>query len=63
MFIRDEYFLLKSFDRAFWMRLNKENKMENKALHANDGTCQCPFNNPIITHSIIAFKEQQIELE
>lgn len=55
----EEYQLLKSFDRAFWLRLfaTKESQ-ENYKLFTYleiDGKCACPFENPLETYSIVHF--------
>jgi hypothetical protein len=43
---KDDWMLLKSYDRAFWLRKHKEE--ENKAYHPHD----CPFNDPVSSGSL-----------
>jgi hypothetical protein len=51
-----EYFLLKTFDRAFWMRHFKEkNNRKYCPYHNDDVDMGCPFDNPENT-SMIKFE-------
>eukprot|EP01027_Heterolobosea_sp_BB2_P015521 GEZU01022202.1.p1 GENE.GEZU01022202.1~~GEZU01022202.1.p1 ORF type:complete len:264 (-),score=34.97 GEZU01022202.1:145-936(-) len=53
---KNEYLLLKSFDRAFWLRFIRKATPEVRPLECmGDGTieCRCPFGNPFETGSYI----------
>jgi len=48
-----EYALLKSFDRAFWLRSAKKPKVETYACLTKKGKCNCPFGDPEESLSIL----------
>jgi hypothetical protein len=52
---KKEYQLIKSFDRAFWMRHFKfPNEKDYVSLvEGEDEECKCPFGNPLETSSIV----------
>lgn len=52
-----DFALLKSFDRAFWLRHLSLEKDEKFFPMEKDGRCECPFDDPRDSHSIIQEKE------
>ena len=61
-----DYMLLKSFDRAFWLRAQSSKEAENpdvKPWTADNGDCLCPFNGSVdteINNSIVG-KDYEVE--
>jgi hypothetical protein len=55
----EEGIMLKSFDRAFWLRSNKLKSDEMfKPLMGKDGKIDCPFKDPVMTNSILDFVQK-----
>lgn len=58
---KDDWKLLKSFDRAFWLR--KFKYMDQKKAKAQDmdqwEPHECPFNNPLDSGSILDWKQKR----
>lgn len=49
---KDHWGLLKSFDRAFWLRFYKFSTNEKFRPFEKQGECSCPFKDPMETGSI-----------
>jgi len=52
---REDYLLLKSFDRAFWLKHFKDQKKDKfqPLKHFETGKCDCSFGNPEETMSLV----------
>ena len=48
----DHHMLLKSFDRAFWLRHFKANSEDKYKPSGDEQKCECPFKNPLDTGSM-----------
>lgn len=52
---REDYFLLKSFDRAFWLKSYSKSKTKSSECEVDqDGNCMCPFHDPEETKSLLS---------
>lgn len=52
---REDYFLLKSFDRAFWLNsYSKKKRKGTECFRDDDGNCKCPFHDPEETKSLLS---------
>eukprot|EP01080_Neovahlkampfia_damariscottae_P002928 gene2928-4767_t len=54
----EEGIILKSFDRAFWLRFNKTKEDESCKPLSKNNDFDCPFKDPKMTNSILDFSRK-----
>lgn len=58
-----ETMILKSFDRAFWLRHRKTPNDDSVKPYSENNILLCPFGDPTMSNSILEFRPQPVTLK